>query len=440
MLRKRLDSPMKWILAYLWATFALSLVGPVRYIDYDWGLVLIFMFFVSLGVAAGFRSKDPASGTCDGRGTRVALLRVVEVALILSLTLEVLLLLSYLAQYSFSNASELLARFLNIGDVYRSSLAAARADTDVNRLRQVITLLGLVKQVAIVGFVWYRQKLRRLAPVFYAFLVLYMTNALVFKGTQKEVGDLLIYAVGAMLLARTYRSGGRQKIGKGAIGASLAAVSLFGFIQVSRAQTYGMSLESYGNRFFTFDGNSIAYKLFGAKVGFATATLAHYVSGGYYGLSKSLSMPFVWTGGLGNSFALSSYANQYLGLPDMLQHSYPFRAQLATGYSATMYWSTAFPWLASDLTWAGTVVAVFLIARAYAIAWREALGFGNFLSVLLVTRLNIFWLFLPANNQLMQTRESVIATVLLVGTWLLFHRRFNVQELESPSLERVNVR
>lgn len=433
--QQRRDNPLKWILAYLWVTFALSLVGPVVYIDYDWGLVLTFMLLVSLAVVAGFRSKGPVVGTPNDRRSRVVWLRVVEAALILALGLEALLTLSYLAQYSFPSAPELLARFLSIGDVYRSSLAAARADTDVNLLRQVVTLLGLAKQVAIVGFVWYRKKLKRLAPVFYTFVALYMTNALVFKGTQKDVGDLVIYAVGALLLARAGRDSSRRKGGGRALVAVLAAILLFGFIQVSRAETYGMSLDNYGTRFFTYNSNSIAYQLFGVEVGFAAATLTHYVSGGYYGLSKSLSMPFVWTRGLGSSFALSSYAQQYLGLPDALRDSYPYRAQLATGYSATMYWSTAFPWLASDLTYAGTVVALFLIARMYATAWREVLGFGNFLSVLLVIRLNVFWLFLPANNQVMQTRESFIATLLLVGVWLLSHKRFNFQTEGLPSAE-----
>jgi hypothetical protein len=441
-LKTSLRRPLRWIVAYLWATFLLSLTGLVVYSDYDWPSVAVFLSLATVALVLGFYGVSSivpgSSGAADtaeaGGGTFWA--QLVAVSLVLALVLELTLFASYVAQYSVPGLSGMLARLLTIGDVYRSAIAASRADSDVDLLRQVITLLGLTKQIAIVGFVWYRKRLQRWAPVFYGFILIYAANVLIFKGTQKDIGDLVIYVVGAILLSRSLKGSGLgKKIGKPLLLGS-AALGLFGFMQVSRAATYGVSMTSFGNRFFSFNAQSLFYKLFGPQAGFAVAILTHYVSGGYYGLAKSLSMPFVWTRGLGSSFALSSYAQQYFGTQDMLQYAYPVRAELATGYSATMYWSTAFPWLASDLTFFGSIVAVLLIARVYAIAWRESVGFGNFLSVLLITRLNIFWLYLPANNQLMQTRESVIATVLLAVIWLAFHTRFNVLGSRPVPVER----
>jgi hypothetical protein len=151
-----------------------------------------------------------------------------------------------------------------------------------------------------------------------------------------------------------------------------------------------------------------------------------YANVGYYGLSHCFDLPFVWTHGIGNSFALMGYADQYLGIQDVIYDTYPLRAEAATGWPSMMLWETIFPWLASDLTYPGVLVFCLLLGRFYATVWKESLGFRNPLSIVAFCYVNIMLLFFQCNNQLFQTRESTLATLTLLGTWLLFHRRFNV--------------
>jgi hypothetical protein len=348
---------------------------------------------------------------------------IVQISIIFALAFEVMIFVSYSKSISSFSLQTIFYNIINIGDIYQLSLDVARESRDVNLLRQFITLFGVLKQIAIVGYLMRSDRLVKFRFFFWLALILSMINVLAFKGTQKEVGDLAIYIFSVWMIKQALR--GNIKLSKILVPTLILVFGVFGFVQLSRASTYNINLTEFHNSFFIFNSNHLVYKLFGSKIGFAITSVIFYVSGGYYGLTKSLLVPFRWTYGLGNSFALSSYAAQYFGIENMIVNSIPSRAEAITGYPALMYWSTMFPWIASDLTFPGSIVLMFVIARIYSICWKESVQKNNLLSALLFSRLNILWAFLPANNQLMQTRESTLATVFLLITWFIFHNRFS---------------
>lgn len=422
------NKPLVMIISYIFLTFLLSLIGSVTYFHYNWIPVFLFMFAICIAVIMGYLSTDvfqiiwrkPSPKTKEN--TPIPFKKLVHYSIIIALTLEILLMISYMSKMEVHSISEMLSRLVNIGDVYQSSLQASKNDTDKDVLLQIITLLGIVKQFAFVGFVWYRKELKKDKKWFIALVCIYLINVFVFKGTQKELGDIIIYFGSVWLILEGFKN--KIELLKFIIPIGIVACLVFGYIQLSRAETYNMDI-GYETEFFRYNTEHFVYTFFGPSIGMAITILTFYLTNGYYGLSKSLSMTFHWTYGLGSSFALSSYASQYFGIENMVQYSYPMRAEAETGYPAKQYWSTVFPWLASDYTYLGCIVLVFIIARVYATAWKEAVEKKNFLSAMLFARLNIFWLFVPANNQLMQGRETMIATVLLVAAWLLFHKRCN---------------
>ncbi len=91
--------------------------------------------------------------------------------------------------------------------------------------------------------------------------------------------------------------------------------------------------------------------------------LTRYWTQGYQGLSECLDLPFKWCYGLGHSTFLMRYAGVFAANHDyFLQRSYPYRLEAETGYDVSYYWHTIYPWLASDLTFPGALVAVGLLA------------------------------------------------------------------------------
>lgn len=436
--------PLKVIVAYIILTILLTFIGPVKYKDYSYGTMLVFMSFVILAIVIGYISSASLYNKNQKhinvkvesyfmKGNTVDLLIIISI--FITLTFEFLTLVSYINSISELNLNTLIYRMQSIGDIYKSSLIAAKESTDVNILRQFITLLGIFKQIAIIGYLFRKEKLKKFRFLFWGIIVLNLINIFAFKGTQKELGDLIIYFSSVWLIKKGISR--KIKLYKVVIPMIIISITVFGFMQLSRANTYSMDISNYETVFFIFDSNHIVYKLFGEKIGYAITVVTHYVSGGYYGLTKSLVVPFQWTYGLGNSFALSSYATQYFGIDYMILHSIPFRAEVITGYPAFMYWSTIFPWLASDLSFPGCIAFMFVIARLYGLVWRETIYNKNLISALLFTRLNIMWLFLPANNQLMQTRESAIATIVLFLFWLLFHNKFSTKSTNMEVLHKI---
>ena len=151
--------------------------------------------------------------------------------------------------------------------------------------------------------------------------------------------------------------------------------------------------------------------------------LTTYVSQGYYGLSLGLDEPFVPTWGLGNSMFLMSLAEKVTGNPDLHFNTYPARIE-KYGWEALRRFHTFYLWVASDLSFPGTIVIVYLLGRLLATCWVNALGDTNPLAVALLANLLIIFYYIPANNQIMQFPEQMTALwVTLVVWWITTRRR-----------------
>jgi hypothetical protein len=420
--------PLKLICFYFILTLVISLFGPVEYYEYNYFPVILFMFSIIIAILIGYRMGDfkflikrRSNPQLKHYFDKSTVIKFVEICIIIALIIEILQFISNITTFSVTSISTIFGRIINIGGTYREVLSLQRQELEVSRLGQIITLLGLIKQVSIVGFIFFKKEIKLNKYTFYLFFLLNLINVVAFSGQQKVLGDIIIYSLGTVIVKQIVQ---KRKINYKLIAllGSVTTFTLFGAIQLSRANTYGYSFLDFSTPFFRFNSEHIIYKIFGNTIGSAIASVLYYISGGYYGLSQTFKIPFEWTYGIGNSIALSSYGSQYFGINNMLEHTYVFRSESITGYPALQYWSTIFPWLASDFTFIGTIVVVSFIAKLYAITWKESLN-SNFISILLFTRLNILWLYTPANNQLMQTRESAIATIALLIIWVVFHKR-----------------
>src|SRR5439155_11424922 len=101
-----------------------------------------------------------------------------------------------------------------------------------------------------------------------------------------------------------------------------------------------------------------------------------YLTQGYYALYLSLNEPFVPMFGVGNSIFLTQQAVRVTGNQDIARMSYPSRIE-SDGWDALGRWSSIYPWIASDVSFPGTIVVVFLIGRLFALAWFDALSARN---------------------------------------------------------------
>jgi hypothetical protein len=109
---------------------------------------------------------------------------------------------------------------------------------------------------------------------------------------------------------------------------------------------------------------------------------------GYWGLSQCLELPFVGVGwGLGHSAVLTRNAEAVFGYEQVYQYSYFDR--LVTDYgSSPSLWITAYPSVASDVTFPGSLLVWFIVGRLLAQAWLAVVARPDALAAMALA-----WLF-----------------------------------------------
>ena len=148
---------------------------------------------------------------------------------------------------------------------------------------------------------------------------------------------------------------------------------------------------------------------------------AGYVTQGYFAVYLSLQHPFVPCYGVGNSMFLQRQLARITGDESILQCAYPVRID-KSGLYATQYWTTAYPWIASDVTFPGTVLVLAAIGWLSGLVWIDVLGGRNPFAVALFGQLLVLLYYIPAHNKIMQTGEGILAFSVLLVTWLVSRR------------------
>ena len=149
-----------------------------------------------------------------------------------------------------------------------------------------------------------------------------------------------------------------------------------------------------------------------------------YLSQGYYGLSLCLDAPFVWTYGVGNAPWLSVIIDRIFGIRMLEVSSYPDRID-DTGWNSSQRFHTIYPWIASDVSFYGTVLVIFLIGRLFGLVWIDCLHSDNPLAVGILGFLILMIAYFPVNNQIMQFMEQCSGFLGVLGMWFLSRWKSN---------------
>jgi hypothetical protein len=163
------------------------------------------------------------------------------------------------------------------------------------------------------------------------------------------------------------------------------------------------------------------------------AAFASYLSQGYYGLSLSLDEPFVWTFGLGHSFYLPSFFRKIYPDSDLAEKSYPGRVAQATQWAYSINWHSIYPWLASDLTFVGALVAMYLLGRLFSLLWQDYLWDKNPIAITLLSLVLLIFFYIPANNQVFGFAIPSAAFWVLFVWWKKTRACYTLPASRAPS-------
>jgi hypothetical protein len=412
-------------LAYLSGTAILYFVGPWTYPMPD-GIVRLVAFLVA--VHAAFVLGYFRGAWVVPRPARLPV--SINSVVLAAAAVELLLLFPTSALNTGRWIPDPFAAARDLGAAYANSLSVREGTTPyVNYLRMFFAPL-LAAALPLALFYWH--DLRVLTRVVFALSVVGVLALFVAMGANAGVGHwlglfpwfiLAAHFSGRQLISR------RTTIAAGVIltvSIVLLAV-LFTGTMVQRQGSFASAgylpgIDAHIGPTATLRVNPVSGRLESpyadrpsARIGFDG--LAGYLTQGYFAVYLSLHQPFVPCYGVGNSVFVQRQVARLTGSDDILRCPYPVRLE-NRGWFATRYWATIYPWIASDVTFPGTVIIVYLIGWATAMVWVDAVGGRNPYAVALLGQFLLMLYYFPAHNKIMHSGEGVIAFFVLMGAWL----------------------
>lgn len=446
--QRGLSAPVILLEAYLITTVLIFFFGPIQWHPpRPWKLAL-FLFVNYGGLWLGYRWGVKKARRAVRRGAQLGMIESRPAVMGLILFSMVFTIFTALVRLKSirGDLGSVLATLLNPGEAYRQSqmmaeLYRAGLGATANRSQyswpfRITTVLsvfnGLYLSLAL--FYWSRMNFAYRALFFVS-----VCSAILFTmgiGAQSGLGFMLFAALPvaihrlyfanrqAAVPKRTVQSRGgrplsRLRVGAVVLTAVAVLVGTIMFFQADRQKASGRQTDLDAIMAAPFRDYSVpgTVRVTSGRLTFGIVMICFYVSHGYEGLALSMELPFEWTYGLGWSKALQVIVRDYLGGPDVFERSYLARNQQQTGWPALQWWSTIFPWVASDTTYYGTVLFMMLAGYLIGSSWSDVLITGNPIALALLAQMFILVFMFPANNALVQSLDGFFA---FIGILLMY--------------------
>lgn len=410
------DKAVLFMNIWIGGTLLLFYAGPIDYSTCNKNYSLIYMlFFLLVSNFFYYLGVRQRVIKCRKR-IRWNTNKIVHLSIVFGFTITLLYFLESAYRLGFSG--------FHISNILQS-MAQTYTDEKMYVFRISGWILSYTKAFRIIGLVlgmYYWPKLPRKEKVLViataAIIVIHNTA---FAGSQKELIDLVVYCVVPTLLRWTQQDGGIRAHKKIIlIAAGIGIVVFLGSAIAARQVLWGNMFG--GGWRVDADTNNWLYKLLPSSIRDAVLYLLSYLTQGYRGLALCLELPFEWSMGMGGSFKIMNDVSRWFHIPlSVLENSYPVRMESTFGVGAYSAWHTIFPWIASDVTFFGAVFLVSLFVYYWGKSWKECLVTSSWIAPVMFTHLTIFILYIPCNNQLFQTRDSIVASIMIFIFWYLFH-------------------
>jgi hypothetical protein len=160
------------------------------------------------------------------------------------------------------------------------------------------------------------------------------------------------------------------------------------------------------------DKSNFMFEMWEGKEGIIM--LSSYLTQGYYGLALSLEQPFHWCYGLGHSYYLPKWFKKFIPSSDLDMHNYPGMINTYDGWSDSLRFDSIYPWLASDVTFPGTIIVMFLFGYLLSKLWQDILWCKNPIALALSGILVLLLFYIPLNNRLGYSTTGIAFWVLLI--------------------------
>lgn len=411
---------------FLWLTVALFTYGP-----WQWPLrhpneLYAFLIASHLALALGYLTS--AHEKPRESRSRVDTKKLLNWSLWASLAV--------LPITSFARTGKLMPDFIgglvNPGQAYADAHQFTNGEAS-NPGSYLRILLSPVLMALFPLAIYFWRKLSRTTKILSVMLMVSTVLLSVATGQRRDIADLMII-LPFIAMASHWRGitcYSKRTITAFVVGGVVFLAGFTTYFVYSHVSRVGKDTAAYGvnpatHQYPDLDNGLLRMLPISAQPGFIG--LANYLTTGYEGLALSLDRPFKPMYGAGHSMFLSRNAARLLNDPAFETRSYPVQISDKDGFRYPVLWATAYPYFASDLTFPGTVLMLFVIGRLFAKSWIDTLGGKNPFAIVMFSLLAIFIFYLPATNRMLQDGEGVVAFYVWLVLWSYYRRQPRSQQ------------
>ena len=318
---------------------------------------------------------------------------------------------------------------------------------EVNIIMKIRTLFWIATYfVYPLGFFFYKN-MNKKDKVLFLMVLLIDVFASLNMGVSKNIGDIIILLIAVILLndsiffrKKFQKREGRKKVIMIIVGIFILFL-IFSIIQEKRFEhlgKYTMQIHCDPN-FGTVRENSIVDVLlfYNNKLVYLVHSLCNYFSSSYTALALSFDLPFKTTYGLGFSRALMEYFEQYFGVV-VEQNTYCQQLEDVYGWLNGISWPTAFVWIANSVSLIGVPFVMFFLGRIWCkaeVSWKRD---RKVIGLVVYCQLVIAFIYLPCNAQIVQSRQSFIATTFMFIIFFTRNINFNLKNVRYKKTKKID--
>lgn len=314
--------------------------------------------------------------------------------------------------------------FQTIGENYKDRLSIIRSSMSEGSERilimQIQTLFwGTTMFAYPIGYMYFK-KMRVFDKTLLFITIIIDFFSTLNLGITKNIGDFILIIIACIIISAATSPKVIKKRNKHSTTKIIAIIifflMIFSMIQYSREKAYNIQTGTNLYPQFSLLREDTVFDIILFKnriLSDAVDKIGVYVSHGYTGLAYAMELPHQNTYGLGVSRALINYANQYLGI-NVSPQTFNERIQLLYGWPNGSLWPTAYTWIANSVSFWLVPFVIFLFGFFMAKVEYRYKTQRDIYSLALFCQLFIGAMYLPANAQLVQSKPSWWALVLLL--------------------------
>jgi hypothetical protein len=423
MSKNRFYFPIAFLLSWLALTILSFAFGPYFYKLTKPFIFYSYLFLIHAALFLGYFLGQRK----EGHATRVNIYyyRIVEVTIIIS----IIYLIVKLIITGGGDIRNLIVTFRNAQETYAiSSLKHS------NLFSYFDILFFPLSVIAITNAIYCHNKLRLPYRISVYLMILVSIASSIGSATRAGIMELFILVFAALLLS-IYQKNFIVRMYHKILVPFIILITIGGFFVYSNVLIYKrggipiinpLTNEQPKENYFLF-------KITPQNLAPTIYNTSFYISHSYYQLNKAMNLPFKGIAfGLSNSYFVMDNIDQLTGWKWPKEISYGLRLDNEIGIGYGAYWSTFYTWIASDVTFPGTIIIVFIIGFLFSLALRDSLFSLNPLAVTAFCTLFYFIFHFAFNNPL-QDGAGIMTCFVIPLLWLLFRKRNSSVDIQKAN-------